>query len=56
MVDVSLSGIRPATAAARLGVSLSTIKRMVADGRLHVVRVGRSVIVPELELLRVLAR
>lgn len=51
-----VSGIRPATAAIRLGVSLSTIKRMIRDKRLHVVRIGRSVVIPDFELVRVLAR
>jgi excisionase family DNA binding protein len=34
------------TAAARLGVSVSTARRMAADGRLATVRAGRRVLVP----------
>jgi excisionase family DNA binding protein len=39
-----------ATAARLLGVSARTVRRMVADGRLGAVRVGRRRVVPVFEL------
>lgn len=40
-------------AAQRLGLSGRTVDRMIADGRLEVVRVGRRVLVPMSELERI---
>jgi excisionase family DNA binding protein len=41
-------------AAERLSVSLRTIRRMVEDGRLRAIRLGRAVRVPVAEIERVL--
>lgn len=45
--------ISTATAARRLGVSQRTIRRMVADGRINHIRLGRSVRITVTELSRI---
>lgn len=41
-------------AARRLTVSRRTLQQMIADGNLRVAKLGRRVVVPEAEILRVL--
>lgn len=46
--------IKPREAATVLDLSLAEVYRMAADGRLPVVRVGRAIRVPVVELRRML--
>ena len=46
--------LKPIDAATVLGLSLAEVYRMAKDGRLPVVRVGRAIRVPVIELRRML--
>jgi excisionase family DNA binding protein len=48
-------GLSEKEAARRLGVSLSTVRRLRARGELRSVRIGERVVVPSSEVARLLA-
>jgi excisionase family DNA binding protein len=48
------SGLSREEAARRLGVSVTTVRRLEARGQLRVVRLGGRVVVPSSEVARVL--
>jgi excisionase family DNA binding protein len=51
----SSRGFTLAEAAERLTISMTTARKMVSDGQLQVVRIGRRLVVPEREIELVLA-
>jgi excisionase family DNA binding protein len=53
-VDTTLA-VTVTVAARRLSVSQRLVEKMIADGRMRVVRLGRRVVVPVAELERLLA-
>lgn len=53
MASERRSALSMAEAAAALSISTKTLRRMVAEGRLRPMRVGRRVLVPRTELERI---